>query len=61
MTAAGPQADAIRIVVADDHAVVREGVRRVLADEPDFSVVGEASSGQEVLRVKRELAGRGVS
>lgn len=54
MTAAGPQAGAIRIVVADDHAVVREGVRRVLADEPDFSVVGEASSGQEVLRVIEE-------
>lgn len=44
----------IRIVVADDHAVVREGVRRVLADEPGFSVVGEASSGGEVLRVIEE-------
>jgi len=41
--------DPIRIVVADDHAVVREGIRRVLDDEPDFVVVGEASTGEEVL------------
>lgn len=46
--------DTIRIVVADDHAVVREGVRRVLDDEPGFSVVGEASTGREVLRVIEE-------
>jgi DNA-binding NarL/FixJ family response regulator len=54
----GPAAgtEAIRIVVADDHAVVREGVRRVLDDEPGFSVVGEASSGREVLRVIEETA-----
>lgn len=46
--------ETIRIVVADDHAVVREGVRRVLDDEPGFSVVGEASTGREVLRVIEE-------
>lgn len=39
----------IRIVVADDHAVVRQGIRRVLDDEPGFVVVGEAATGGEVL------------
>lgn len=41
--------ESIRIVVADDHAVVRQGIRRVLDDEPGFVVVGEASTGVEVL------------
>lgn len=35
----------IRIVIADDHALVREGVRRVLAEEPDIEVVAEAEDG----------------
>lgn len=39
----------IRIVVADDHAVVREGIRRVLEGEPGFAVVAEAGTGAEVL------------
>jgi DNA-binding NarL/FixJ family response regulator len=38
----------MRILVADDHAVVREGVKRILADTRDFRVTGEASNGQEV-------------
>jgi DNA-binding NarL/FixJ family response regulator len=41
----------IRVVVADDHAVVREGIRRVLDDDPDFIVVGEASTGAEALEI----------
>lgn len=45
----------IRIVLADDHAVVREGIRRVLADEPGFLVVGEASTGAETLSSVQEL------
>lgn len=39
----------ITVVVADDHAVVREGVIRILADEADVSVVGSASSGDELV------------
>jgi len=39
----------IRVVVADDHAVVREGIRRVLNDDPDVTVVGEASTGAQTL------------
>jgi len=39
----------IRVVVADDHAVVRAGVRRIIEDHADLSVVAEATSGDEVL------------
>jgi DNA-binding NarL/FixJ family response regulator len=45
----------IRIVLADDHALVREGLKRIVADAPDFSVVGEAADGTEVMRAVREL------
>jgi two-component system, NarL family, response regulator LiaR len=40
---------AIQVVIADDHAVVRNGVRDFLEDEPDIEVVGEASNGQEAV------------
>lgn len=40
----------IRIVVADDHAVVREGVRRVFEEDAGLTVVGEAATGAEALR-----------
>jgi len=39
------------IVVAEDHALVREGTRQILAGEYDFSVVGEASRGDEAVEV----------
>jgi two-component system invasion response regulator UvrY len=39
----------IRILIADDHAVVREGVKHILSDIPDIHIAGEASSGTEVL------------
>jgi DNA-binding NarL/FixJ family response regulator len=39
----------IRIVVVDDHPVVRDGVRSMLAAVPDFEVVGEAASGPEAV------------
>lgn len=38
----------IRLVLADDHALVREGLRALLEADPDFSVVGEADDGAEV-------------
>ena len=47
--------EAIRILVADDHPLFREGVVHSLAAEPDFAVVGQASSGEEALRLAREL------
>lgn len=41
----------IRIVVADDHPVVRDGLVAILGTQPDFEVVGEAGDGLEALRV----------
>lgn len=45
----------IRILVADDHPMLREGLVAVLATEPDFDVVGEAADGSEVLRLAQRL------
>lgn len=45
----------IRIVVADDHALVREGIRRVLDEEPGFEVVAEAADGETALARIAEL------
>jgi DNA-binding NarL/FixJ family response regulator len=45
----------IRIVIADDHNVVRQGLRMVLALDPDMDVVGEAADGAEVLTLVRQL------
>ncbi|MCZ6544255.1 MAG: DNA-binding response regulator, partial [Chloroflexi bacterium] len=41
--------DHVRILLADDHAVVRGGVRMLLEDQPDFEVVGEAEDGVEAV------------
>lgn len=45
----------IKIVLADDHTVVRQGLRALLEAETDFSVVGEASDGLEALRLVDQL------
>jgi two-component system response regulator NreC len=45
----------IRLLLADDHPVVRKGIASMLARYPDFEVVGEAGDGQEALRRAREL------
>ncbi len=39
----------IKILIADDHAIVREGLKQILLESPDLVVVAEASTGQEVL------------
>ena len=44
----------IRIVIVDDHAVVRAGLRQFLAEQMDFEVVGEACSGREALEFVRK-------
>jgi DNA-binding NarL/FixJ family response regulator len=45
----------IRLVLADDHPLVREGLRALLESDPDFSVVGQADDGIEVLSLVEEL------
>ncbi len=45
----------LRIVVCDDHAVVRRGIRALLESQPGWSVVGEASTGTEAVRLTRKL------
>jgi DNA-binding NarL/FixJ family response regulator len=48
-------ADSIRILVADDHLVYRIGIRNLLATEPGFEVVGEASDGIQAVELYRKL------
>lgn len=43
----------IRVLVADDHAVVREGLKQIVNDHADMAVVGEAATGHEVLAFAR--------
>jgi DNA-binding NarL/FixJ family response regulator len=45
----------IRVLVADDHTIVRTGIRHVLEGEPGFDVVGEASNGMEAFALATEL------
>ena len=45
----------IRVLIADDHAVVREGLRSFIALEPDIEVVGEAADGVEAVEKARDL------
>jgi len=45
----------IRILVADDHPIVRDGLVAVLSTQPDFQVVAEAGTGAEVVRLATEL------
>ncbi|MBA2441539.1 MAG: response regulator transcription factor [Rubrobacter sp.] len=46
---------AARLVIVDDHELVRAGLRAMLSAEPDFEIVGEASDGAEALELCREL------
>jgi NarL family two-component system response regulator LiaR len=41
--------DSIRVYIADDHAIVRKGIRALLATEPDIEVIGEATNGKEAV------------
>jgi DNA-binding NarL/FixJ family response regulator len=45
----------IRVVIADDHAIVREGLKRIVGDAADIEVVDEAADGTDVMRIVRLL------
>src|ERR1039457_2578062 len=45
----------VRIVIADDHPIFRDGLRRLLESEADLKVVGEASDGAEAVKLARQL------
>ena len=49
----------IRVLLGDDHRIVREGLKQVLADAPEVQVVAEAATGPEVLDRVAELDGGG--
>jgi two-component system response regulator NreC len=46
----------IKVVLADDHQIVRHGLRSLLSAEPDIKVVGEADNGRAVVRLVKELS-----
>lgn len=46
----------IRVLVADDHLIVREGLRTMLEIQPDMEIAGEAKDGEEAVRLARQLA-----
>lgn len=47
--------DKISVLLVDDHSLVRRGFRRILEDEPDIEVTGEAADGAEAVRLAQEL------
>ena len=49
------EARQIRILIADDHALVRSGLRSILEQEPDFAVVAEANDGHQALALAQDL------
>jgi len=46
----------IRVLIADDHTILREGLRRILQENPALTVVGEATTGEEAVTLALELA-----
>ena len=57
MFAADPESGdrAVKVLIADDHAIFREGLKLILALEPDMNVVGETGNAQETLRAAHSL------
>lgn len=45
----------IKLLIADDHAILRQGLRRILEAEPDMSVIGEAATGTDAVKRARQL------
>ena len=53
--AAAPTSHPIQVLLADDHAVLRSGLRKLLDAEPDLHVIGEAATGEEAVEKARAL------
>ncbi|MBW4421155.1 MAG: response regulator transcription factor [Myxacorys californica WJT36-NPBG1] len=49
------QSAAIRVLIVDDHAIVRQGLAAMIENEPDMTVVGQASDGQEAIEQYQQL------
>jgi NarL family two-component system response regulator LiaR len=49
------QSDTIRVLIVDDHTIVRKGIKALLAETSDIQVVGEASNGLDAIRLSRQL------
>jgi two-component system response regulator NreC len=49
------ESDSIRLLLVDDHDVVRTGLRMLLQDQPDIEIVGEASTGEEAYNLAQEM------
>ena len=49
------RAQQVRIVIADDHPIVRDGLRRLLEEDPGYKVVGQAQDGAEAIELVRQL------
>lgn len=47
---------AMRIIIADDHPILREGLIRNISVEPDFEIVGETGDGKKALELIRDLS-----
>ncbi len=52
----GGRVVAIRVLIADDHSVIRAGLRTLLGSDPELTIVGEASDGPQTLKLAEELA-----
>ncbi len=50
METLAPGGEQIRILIVDDHAIVREGLRALIEGKPDLEVAGEAANGEEAVR-----------
>lgn len=47
--------DSIRVLIADDHAIVREGLRAVISGQPDLQLIAEATDGEQAVQLARTL------
>src|SRR6185295_2371527 len=50
-----PMPEKISVLLVDDHSLVRRGFRRILEDEPDMEVAGEAGDGEEAVKLAKQL------